>query len=62
MGTSSKHAKGIALDFVIVEPVKSQSVETKLKIIEKELNIELYILNEYLKPSKRSTGVIFMLI
>ncbi|AMW78654.1 hypothetical protein AMD27_06985 [Acinetobacter sp. TGL-Y2] len=55
-GTSSKHAKGLALDFGLQTPSKSGQVTSDLKAMFGKNGVNAQVLDEYKNPSKRATG------
>lgn len=55
-GTSSQHAKGLALDFTLQNPNKSGQVTTELRSMLDKNGVNAKVLDEYKDPSKRATG------
>lgn len=55
-GTSSKHAKGLALDFGLQDSSKSSQVTSDLRSILGKNGVNAQVLDEYKNPSKRATG------
>lgn len=55
-GTSSKHAKGLALDFGLQDSSKSSQVTSDLRSMLGKNGVNAQVLDEYKNPSKRATG------
>lgn len=55
-GTSSQHAKGLALDFTLKDPTQAAAMATALRAKMLALGIDAKVLDEYNHPSARSTG------
>jgi hypothetical protein len=55
-GTSSKHAKGLALDFTLNDAKQSAAAADMVRDLAKKAGVEAYVQDEYLNPSSRSTG------
>ncbi|MFW2043983.1 tape measure protein [Acinetobacter sp. ULE_I001] len=55
-GTSSKHAKGLALDFGLQDSSKSGQVTSDLRSMLGKNGVNAQVLDEYKNPSKRATG------
>ena len=55
-GTSSQHAKGLALDFTLQNPNKSGQVTNELRSMLGKNGVNAQVLDEYKDPSKRATG------
>lgn len=55
-GTDSKHAKGLALDFVVNDPAQAGAVVQRLRERLKNMGVGAKVLDEYSRPSGRSTA------
>lgn len=55
-GTSSQHAKGLALDFTLQNPDTSAKVTNDIRAMLAKNGINAQVLDEYKNPSRRATG------
>lgn len=55
-GRASDHNKGMAFDIVLKNAKQSQMVTRQLQATARQLGYNIKVLNEYVKPSKHSTG------